>query len=98
MRFRQFAESITFSRGEAEAKNSADESLEVLMVNQLDVIYKELPLQCKNSLIFEGYMSNLRHHTYYSVTLSISLATGRVLFRIDFELCDHRDSYLYGRL
>ncbi|GJJ77348.1 ATP-binding cassette, subfamily D (ALD), member 4 [Entomortierella parvispora] len=45
VRFRQCAESITFSRGEAEAKNSADESLEVLMVNQLNVIYKELPLQ-----------------------------------------------------
>ncbi|KAG0044219.1 ATP-binding cassette sub- D member 4, partial [Gryganskiella cystojenkinii] len=45
VRFRQYAESITFSRGEAEAKKSADESLEILMSNQLCVIYKELPLQ-----------------------------------------------------
>ncbi|KAI7817319.1 ABC transporter transmembrane region 2-domain-containing protein [Gamsiella multidivaricata] len=45
MRFRQFAESITFSRGEGEAKDRADELLEVLLKTQLDVIYKELPLK-----------------------------------------------------
>ncbi|KAF9938801.1 ATP-binding cassette sub- D member 4 [Mortierella alpina] len=45
VRLRQFAESITFSRGEGEAKDSADASLEVLMLTQLDIIYKELPLK-----------------------------------------------------
>ncbi|KAF9192422.1 ATP-binding cassette sub- D member 4 [Haplosporangium sp. Z 767] len=45
VRFRQFAESITFSRGEDEAKQSADESFDVLLLTQLDVIYKELPLK-----------------------------------------------------
>ncbi|KAF9362318.1 ATP-binding cassette sub- D member 4 [Mortierella sp. NVP85] len=45
VRFRQFAESITFSRGEGEAKHSADEMLEVLLRVQLDVIYKEMPLK-----------------------------------------------------
>ncbi|KAF9130064.1 hypothetical protein BGW39_003514 [Mortierella sp. 14UC] len=44
VRFRQFAESITFSRGEGEAKRAADGSLETLLCSQLDVIYKELPL------------------------------------------------------
>ncbi|KAF9105384.1 hypothetical protein BGX29_000083 [Mortierella sp. GBA35] len=45
VRFRQFAESITFSRGEAEAKTAADGSLEVLLCSQLNYVYKELPLQ-----------------------------------------------------
>ncbi|KAF9901448.1 ATP-binding cassette sub- D member 4 [Linnemannia zychae] len=44
VRFRQFAESITFSRGENESKRAADESLETLLCSQLNVIYKELPL------------------------------------------------------
>ncbi|KAF9582577.1 hypothetical protein BGW38_000043 [Lunasporangiospora selenospora] len=46
MRFRQFAESIAFSRGECEAKESANESFEVLLRAQLCVIYKEFPLTC----------------------------------------------------
>ncbi|KAF9945181.1 ATP-binding cassette sub- D member 4, partial [Modicella reniformis] len=45
VRFRQFAESITFSRGENEAKHSADEMLEILLRVQLEVVYKEIPLQ-----------------------------------------------------
>ncbi|KAG0295628.1 ATP-binding cassette sub- D member 4 [Dissophora globulifera] len=45
VRFRQYAESITFSRGEGEAKESADELLEVLLKTQLNVIYTELPLK-----------------------------------------------------
>ncbi|KAF9344186.1 hypothetical protein BGX26_004674 [Mortierella sp. AD094] len=45
VRFRQFAESITFSRGEGEALESANEMLEVLLKTQLDVIHKELPLK-----------------------------------------------------
>ena len=47
VRFRQFAESITFSRGEGEAKTAADDSLEHLLCSQLVLIYKELPLKCK---------------------------------------------------
>lgn len=47
VRFRQFAESITFSRGEGEAKTAADDSLENLLISQLNVIYKEVPLKCK---------------------------------------------------
>ncbi|KAF9921187.1 ATP-binding cassette sub- D member 4 [Linnemannia zychae] len=45
VRFRQFAESITFSRGEGEAKRSADDSLESLLRSQLNVVYKEFPLR-----------------------------------------------------
>ncbi|KAF9208939.1 ATP-binding cassette sub- D member 4 [Haplosporangium sp. Z 27] len=45
VRFRQFSESITFSRGEDEAKESADDMLEILLKTQLDVIHKELPLK-----------------------------------------------------
>ncbi|KAG0208103.1 hypothetical protein BGX28_000859 [Mortierella sp. GBA30] len=45
VRLRQFAESITFCRGEGEARDSADASLEVLLLTQLDVIYKEFPLK-----------------------------------------------------
>ncbi|KAG0373081.1 ATP-binding cassette sub- D member 4 [Mortierella sp. AD032] len=44
VRLRQFTESITFSRGEAEAKRAADDSLESLLCSQLNLIYKELPL------------------------------------------------------
>ncbi|KAK5827188.1 ABC transporter transmembrane region 2-domain-containing protein [Linnemannia elongata] len=44
VRFRQFTESITFSRGEGEAKMAADDSLENLLCSQLNVIYKEVPL------------------------------------------------------
>jgi len=50
VRFRQFAEAITFSRGEGEAKHSADEMLEILLRVQLDVIYKEMPLKCMSAL------------------------------------------------
>ncbi|KAF9141048.1 ATP-binding cassette sub- D member 4 [Mortierella sp. GBA39] len=45
VRLRQFTESITFSRGEGEAKTAADDSLEKLMCSQLNVIYKEVPLK-----------------------------------------------------
>ncbi|KAF9375334.1 hypothetical protein CPC16_000780 [Podila verticillata] len=45
VRFRQFAESIAFSRGEGEAKESADDSLHNLLGAQLDVIYKEAPFK-----------------------------------------------------
>ncbi|KAG0039037.1 hypothetical protein BGZ82_009941 [Podila clonocystis] len=45
VRFRQFAESIAFSRGEGEAKESADDSLYNLLGAQLDVIYKEIPIK-----------------------------------------------------
>ncbi|KAI1318823.1 ATP-binding cassette sub- D member 4 [Mortierella claussenii] len=45
VRLRQFAESITFSRGEGEAKDSADEMLEVLLKTQLEIIHKELPFK-----------------------------------------------------
>lgn len=48
VRFRQFAESIAFSRGEGEAKESADDSLYNLLGAQLDVIYKEIPFKCKH--------------------------------------------------
>ncbi|KAF9428685.1 hypothetical protein BGZ94_001476 [Podila epigama] len=45
VRFRQFAESIAFSRGEGEAKEGADDSLETLLRSQLNVIYKEVPFK-----------------------------------------------------
>ncbi|KAG0009780.1 hypothetical protein BGZ80_002054, partial [Entomortierella chlamydospora] len=45
VRFRQFAEPITFSRGEGEALESANEMLELVLKTQLDVIHKELPLK-----------------------------------------------------
>ncbi|KAF9434465.1 ATP-binding cassette sub- D member 4, partial [Entomortierella beljakovae] len=45
VRFRQFAEPITFSRGEYEAKEGADSMLDVLLSTQLDVIHKEIPLK-----------------------------------------------------
>lgn len=52
VRFRQFAEPITFSRGESEAKTAADDSLETLLCSQLNVIYKELPLKCKSRMLY----------------------------------------------
>ncbi|KAF9166275.1 hypothetical protein DFQ26_008280 [Actinomortierella ambigua] len=45
MRIRQFAESIAFSHGEEEAKDSVDKSLDVLLVYQRNVVYKEFPLE-----------------------------------------------------
>ncbi|KAF9117192.1 hypothetical protein BGX27_000041 [Mortierella sp. AM989] len=55
VRFRQFSESITFSRGEGEAKESADQMLDVLLKTQLDVIHKELPLTfLKQSVSYFG--------------------------------------------
>ncbi|ORZ23878.1 ABC transporter transmembrane region 2-domain-containing protein [Lobosporangium transversale] len=64
MRFRQYAESITFSRGEGEAKDSADELLEVLLKTQLDVVYKEVPLKFF-SFVVGGYDKVLQQGVSY---------------------------------
>ncbi|KAG0257865.1 hypothetical protein BG011_003718 [Mortierella polycephala] len=67
VRFRQFAESITFSRGEDEARRSADESLDVLLLTQLDVIYKELPLKFLQQSV--SYFGSILSYVIISVPI-----------------------------
>lgn len=101
VRFRQFTESITFSRGESEAKSAADDSLENLMCSQLNVIYKELPLKCKSGRPY--FLTLVTNHFYvifrvennnHEFHLVNSLAAECVVLWINFELCYYCDPHL----
>ncbi|KAG0277296.1 ATP-binding cassette sub- D member 4 [Linnemannia exigua] len=74
VRFRQFTESITFSRGETEAKTAADNSLESLLSSQLNVIYKELPLNFMQKTV--SYFGSIMSYVIVAVPIFLGKYDG----------------------
>ncbi|KAF8936882.1 ATP-binding cassette sub- D member 4 [Dissophora ornata] len=74
VRFRQYAESITFSRGEGEAKESADQLLDVLLKTQLTVIHKELPLTFLQQSV--SYFGSILSYVIISIPIFMGVYDG----------------------
>ncbi|KAH7057468.1 ATP-binding cassette sub-family D member 4 [Linnemannia elongata] len=74
VRFRQFTESITFSRGEGEAKMAADDSLESLLCSQLNVIYKEVPLNFLQQSV--SYFGSILSYVIIAIPIFLGLYDG----------------------
>ncbi|KAF9975222.1 hypothetical protein BGZ73_001204 [Actinomortierella ambigua] len=90
MRIRQFAESIAFSHGEEEAKESVDKSLDVLLIHQRNVVYKEFPLEFVSQSV--SYLGSIL--SYVIIAIPIFLGVYRDMNSADLSALISKISFV----